>query len=73
MVMEREEVMGRGAYPLFAVVPDIDPINTILPPFPFGGNIHFATAWAVINTPVTLISNNRFASSALYSMAGISC
>lgn len=91
-----------GRLTLFATVPLILPINTIEPPFP-EAIICLATACAVMNTPVTLISNIRlspsaphspafpgtlppptaklknkkekthFASSAVYSIAGVSC
>lgn len=47
-------------------------IMTMLPPLP-KRIICLAVAWAVMKAPVTLTSNMRFASSALYSSAGVSC
>jgi len=61
-----------GGHTLFAIDPLILPISTMLPPCP-NLIICFAAACAVMNTPVTLIDSMRFASSAVYSNAGVSC
>lgn len=57
---------------LFAIVPLILAIMTMLPPFP-NRIICLATACAVMNTPVTLTSIMVLASLAEYSNAGVSC
>jgi hypothetical protein len=62
----------KARHTLFAILPLILAINTTLPPFP-NRIICLAHACAVINTPVILTSNMRFASSAVYSSAGVSC
>lgn len=57
---------------LLAMVPLMLAIMTMLPPLP-NRIICLATACAVMNTPVTLISNMVLASLAVYSSAGVSC
>lgn len=58
--------------PLFATVPLILAMRAMLPPFP-SRIICRATAWAVMKTPVTLTSSILLQSSAVYSIAGVSC
>lgn len=73
--------VAKGSFPLprnkerntlFAIVPLILAIMTMLPPFP-NRIICLATACAVMNTPVTLTSIIVLASLAEYSNAGVSC
>lgn len=63
---------GGGRRTRLAMVPLMLAMRTMLPPFP-NLTICFATAWAVMNTPVTLTLIMRSTSLAVYSKAGVSC